>query len=370
MAHVLRVLRRAEARQAAVSRSSFVPAVRARRHRALTPPRSLAAGVRASRDVRPVDCDGRVVRRTGRVAADDVAGDLQATTRDCGVVAEHEVAADVVVRRPGSTTARRSRTRRVVAGHDQIAADRVRLAGRSPAQLLPIPIPRLTVLFVIRRSRPTVRLQRPSNTNGKPGEPRSRSRGRPSPGPPGVSGALCPVCTVCGFDANRSWPIVTLSRCMPPPRPEQLHVVPDRRPQDVGARRPLPRPTKSCPIDESVMPAPEPVPPATMSCPTVDSEMSAPAKSPKVRSLPMLVLTISAPASSRWIMSCVIVASDHDAEASFRDDQVVSRARERERVLRADDVRRSRCRARERHKQARRDAATTTDRRHVLALSS
>ena len=55
-----------------------VPAVRARRHRALTPPRSLAAGVRAARDVRRVDRDGRVVPCAGRVAADDVPGDLEA----------------------------------------------------------------------------------------------------------------------------------------------------------------------------------------------------------------------------------------------------------------------------------------------------
>ena len=175
-------------------------------------------------------------------------------------------------------------------------------------QLLPSPIPRLTVLSVIRRSRPTVRLQKPSNTNGKPGDPSITTSWPTLTGPPGVFGELCPVCTVCGFEANRSCPIVTLSRCVPPPRPSSCMSCPivDRR---MSAPDSSPRPTKSCPIDESVMPAPESVPPATMSCPTVDSEMSAPAKSPKVRSLPMLVLTISAPASSRWIMSCVIVAS-------------------------------------------------------------
>src|SRR5262249_40220977 len=67
-------------------------------------------------------------------------------------------------------------------------------------QLPPIPIPRLTDLFVTLRSRATVRLQRPSNTKGKSGEP-SITRSCPTlTGPPGVSGALCPVCTDCGFE--------------------------------------------------------------------------------------------------------------------------------------------------------------------------
>ena len=340
MAHVLRVLGRVEARQVAVSRSSFVPAVRARRHRALTPPRSLAAGVRASRDVRPVDRDGRVVRCTGRVAADDVSGDLQATARDCGVVAEHEIAADVVVRDAGSTTGRRSRTPHGCPSQP----DRGRscsAAGRWPGSCCRSRIPRLTVLSVIRRSRPTFRSQMPSNTNGKPGDPSIMKSWPTFTGPPGVFGELCPVCTVCGFDAKKSCPIVTLSRCVPPPRPSSCMSCPivDRR---MSAPDSSPRPTKSCPIDESEdvgagigSSGDDVVPDGRLrdvcSREVAEGQVVGRCSSPRLRAR---VVPLDQVVRDRRV--------GHRAEAALRDDQVVSRAGERERVLRADDVRRSR----------------------------
>ena len=63
--------------------------------------RLLAAGVRASRDVRRLDGDRRVVRRARGVTADGVPGDLEVPARDGRVVAEHEVAADGVTPLPG-----------------------------------------------------------------------------------------------------------------------------------------------------------------------------------------------------------------------------------------------------------------------------